>query len=688
MKTILHTILLLLFFFSFGHLQCQSKKADSLAQLLNQHHTIDTVKVKLLLDLGFSLYLTNTDTVNVLASKALKLSESLNYEIGKARSLRLKGILYDMKTNYPMALEFYQKSLTISEKIDYKKGVADCLNSMGVIYSNQGNEDQAKEYYEKALAIFRELDDQRGVSFCLNNIGVIYYEQKKLHKAMDYFKRSLKIDEKLGSKGGIAIGLNNIGEVYRDIGKYDSAIDYLNRALQLTIEIQDIYGQSYLYKDFGSVYYLLGDYQKALEFAKMSLEFALYNDYFDIQKDVYLQLAKIYEKLNNYKEAYQNHKKHKVLSDSIYSKKDMEKTIGLEYHYKYEKERQEAQLLQQEELKRQAIIRNALIVGFILMIILTLLIIRGLLQKSKTNKLLSQKNDNIQKKSQLVQEQNEEIQQLYEELSAANEVLFTQNEELENHRNNLESLVKERTMELERAKQKAEESDRLKSAFLTNMSHEIRTPLNAIIGFADLLSDPDLDQGTKNELHAHMNHSTETLLKLIDDIFDLAKIESGQLSINKTEVNVLGLIKKLMPIYEDKKKKLKKTDIEFKLSTSEEQLVLNTDPIRLQQILINLIDNALKFTESGFVEVGYNYAENDKNTIVFYVKDTGIGMNREQVNYIFERFIKLEEDTTKIYRGAGLGLAISKNIVELLDGRLWVESEVGKGSTFFFSIPV
>ncbi|HKK59424.1 MAG TPA: tetratricopeptide repeat protein [Salinivirga sp.] len=688
MKTILQIVLLFLFSFHFCSLYGQNRKADSLALLLSQHQKTDTIRVKLLNNLGYSLYLTNTDTVKVLAEEALSLSEHLDYDKGKARSLRLMGLHYDMKANYPLALDFYQRSLTISEKIDDKKGISDCLNSIGVIYSDQENYKQAEEYYVKSLEIFQELDDKRGESFTLNNLGVIYYEQKNLEKALEYFKKSLVIDKELGIKGGVGIGLNNIGEVYRDTGEYDSALTYLNNALELTIEIKDIYGQSYLYKDLASVYYLQKNYKQALEYAELSLEYALYNDYFDIQKDVYLQLSKIHAALNNYKKAYNNHVVHKRLNDSIYNEKNLEKTIGLEYHYKYEKEREEARLLQEEELKRQKLIRNSLIVGIILLLIFIIIIVRGWVQKSRINKLLSQKTENIQNKSLQLQEQNEEIQQLYEELSAANEVLFTQKEELEKHRNNLESLVKERTMELERAKDKAEESDRLKSAFLANMSHEIRTPLNAIIGFSDLLADPDIDQQTKNELHSNMNHSNETLLKLIDDIFDIAKIESGQLSIKKEHVAVSDLLGKLIPVYEDKKEKMGKSDISITICQSNNDLVLYTDPFRLQQIFINLIDNALKFTESGFVEVSCDKDKFDGRKVVFFVKDSGIGMNQKQIDYIFDRFIKLEENTTKIYRGAGLGLAISKNIVELLGGELWVESEIGKGSTFYFSIPV
>ena len=688
MKTILLVVLLFLFSFQFCNLHGQNRKADSLSQLLNQHTQNDTIKVNILNNLALSLYLTNTDTLNVLADKALELSRKLNYKKGEANSLRVKGIYYDMRSNFPMALEYYQKALLLSEEIDFKLGISDCLNSIGIIYTDQGNQEQAKEYYLKALKIFKELGDQNNISDCYNNLGVIYYDLKLLDSSLNYYSKSLESYERLGDEGGKALVLNNIGEIYRDKGDYDRALDFFNRSLEISKRIGDIYGISYLYMDIASVYILTQEYSRALSFANRSLQIALDGDYIDIQVIVYKQLATIFENLGNYKSAYENHLQYKKLNDSIYNEKDLEKTIGLEYHYRYEKEKQQAKLLQEEELKRQELIRNALIVGILLLLILIILIVRGWIQKSKNNKLLSQKNENIENKSKLVQKQNEEIQQLYEELSAANEVLFAQKEELEKHRNNLENLVKERTIELKEAKDKAEESDRLKSAFLTNMSHEIRTPLNAIIGFADLLAEPDVDQDTKNDLHTHMSHSAETLLKLIDDIFDIAKIESGQLTIKKERVVLSELMEKLMPVYADKIVKMGKSNISINFCPIENNHVLYTDPIRLQQILINLIDNALKFTESGFVEVSCKKDNKQSDKVVFIVKDSGIGMNQKQIDYIFDRFIKLEENTKKIYRGAGLGLAISKNIVELLGGELWVESEVGKGSRFYFSIPV
>lgn len=281
-----------------------------------------------------------------------------------------------------------------------------------------------------------------------------------------------------------------------------------------------------------------------------------------------------------------------------------------------------------------------------------------------------------------------EIIQKSEEILSQNEEINAQKDELEAHRNHLEALVAERTKDLIIAKEKAEESDRLKSAFLANMSHEIRTPMNAIIGFTDLLSDPDLTKEIKKELTLHINNNTETLLKLIDDIIDIAKIESGQLSVKKTECFVNDILNELLPIYIEKKKSLGKEQIQFTVNLEKSNPKIYTDPLRVKQVLINLIDNAFKFTEEGKVEIGYTHLSSQKNNnLTFFVKDSGIGITMEQQEIIFKRFSKIEDNKKKLYRGAGLGLTISKNITELLGGELWVKSQKDKGSTFYFTVP-
>lgn len=289
---------------------------------------------------------------------------------------------------------------------------------------------------------------------------------------------------------------------------------------------------------------------------------------------------------------------------------------------------------------------------------------------------------------EILQQKNEiEAQRNY--LEQQKKFIGQQNLELEKHRSRLEQLVKERTSELVIAKEHAEESDRLKSAFLANMSHEIRTPMNAIVGFSNLLKDPSISAEEKEEFTQQITLNSSTLLQLIEDIIDISKIEAGQLFFEIKLFNVNSLLNDLLITFLQKRNSTYNKEINLTLHLGvENSYAIYTDPLRLQQVLSNLIDNALKFTDQGFVEFGYTLEESASVPMIkFYVKDSGIGLTQEQQKLIFNRFTKIENDKNKLYRGTGLGLVISKSIINLLGGQIYVESELYKGSTFYFTIP-
>lgn len=239
---------------------------------------------------------------------------------------------------------------------------------------------------------------------------------------------------------------------------------------------------------------------------------------------------------------------------------------------------------------------------------------------------------------------------------------------------------------LHEARKKAIESDKLKSAFLANMSHEIRTPMNGIIGFANLLKMGDIDKDQQLEYIGFIEKCGSSLLNLIDDIIDISKIESGQITIRKTDVSVNDLLNDLYSVFDNIRESENKKEVELKLVLpGVSDLCTSTDPFRLKQIISNLLNNALKFTEKGMVEFGYNIKDQE---IEFYVKDTGVGIPKDKFEVIFDCFGQVVDTQRQNQRGTGLGLAISGNLTKMLGGRMWLESEVGKGSAFYFTIPL
>jgi PAS domain S-box-containing protein len=233
------------------------------------------------------------------------------------------------------------------------------------------------------------------------------------------------------------------------------------------------------------------------------------------------------------------------------------------------------------------------------------------------------------------------------------------------------------------AKEKAEESDRLKSAFLANMSHEIRTPLNSIIGFSELLNDPHFEPEQKTEFTKAVIENGNNLLVIISDIMDLSMLEARQIKIKKEQFAINKLFVDLKNEFNAKVSN-KGLKLQMNFPSDYSDLVIESDYYRIRQIFNNLIGNALKFTNNGFIEIGFLPIEKG---IEFFVRDTGIGIGSEFHEDIFERFRQVDESKTRKYGGNGLGLSISKNLVEMLGGKIRVESEVGKGSVFYFSLP-
>jgi PAS domain S-box-containing protein len=243
--------------------------------------------------------------------------------------------------------------------------------------------------------------------------------------------------------------------------------------------------------------------------------------------------------------------------------------------------------------------------------------------------------------------------------------------------------------ELIKSKEKAEESDRLKSAFLTNMSHELRTPLNAIIGFSGLMLDSGPDQNTIGYSKIILK-SGQHLLSLVEDIFDSTMIETGQTKINYEKTEIVSLLQEVKDIIHGERINEDKTDIELILNIkeTENRIFLVTDSRKLKQVLLNLLRNALKFTDQGHIEFGFTeITEAENNIIQFYVKDTGIGIDKKYHDTIFNIFRQIDDTHTRKFGGMGVGLSIAKKIVELLGGKIWVESQEAKGSVFYFTVP-
>lgn len=258
------------------------------------------------------------------------------------------------------------------------------------------------------------------------------------------------------------------------------------------------------------------------------------------------------------------------------------------------------------------------------------------------------------------------------ELIIANKELLIQNKE-----------KGERAIELIEAKEKAEDADRLKTEFLNNMSHEIRTPMNGILGFSEFLNDPNLEDNKRKSFVKIIQNSGNQLLRVIDDIIEISRLETKQVKLREEKVNLNDLLFELFSIF-DLKAKENEISLHLEKGLSDSDSVILLDSLKLHKVISNLLENALKFTNKGQIHFGYKLKD-DK--LEFYVSDTGIGIPKEKLEIIFDRFSQADKELSKKVGGLGLGLSIAKENVMLLGGDISVESRMMRGSTFSFDIP-
>jgi len=250
------------------------------------------------------------------------------------------------------------------------------------------------------------------------------------------------------------------------------------------------------------------------------------------------------------------------------------------------------------------------------------------------------------------------------------------------------TVQKEKELQLKIAKEKAEEADLLKSSFLANMSHEIRTPLNAIMGFSSLISDYDIDSDDSVKFIDIIQTNSKQLLNVIDDVLLVAKLQVKQVKVYSSVFLIDQLLQELYSNFNKEIKLFIEKEVEIKLEIYENERIekLETDKVKLNQILNKLIRNAIKFTSKGTISFGYEIRDN--NELVFFVKDTGVGISQDKQKIIFQKFRQADDSSTRQFGGTGLGLSIVKGLIDLLEGNLWIESEESKGANFYFTIPL
>ncbi len=553
------------------------------------------------------------------------------------------------------ALTMADEILEQSKKINYLRGQGRAFNLKGSCYWLQGVYDSGLETLHKANFLAKQIKDRRLEARVLNNFGNIYRDLGDLANALSYYENALVINEELEDNFSQSINLHSIANLLYDLNDFDSALEYALRCLPIFESEHDDIRLIAIFNTLGNIYFKQEEFQEALRYFEDNLKQS------EPETVPYVLaesgLGKVYCKMNNH-EAANKHLTHSLSQAQQLG--NVEVQIICHYYLGI--------LMMEEQNLNGALLHLESAFGLA---------------------------DNYSRKHD-VMSIHETLSVLYDQMNNIPKAFYhlktyeKLKEEIfkQTTFNKLRNLQIRQQIELaQKEKEVAERTAQLKQQFMANMSHEIRTPMNAIVGMTRLLLDKEPREDQKKYLQA-IRLSSDNLLVIINDILDLSKIEAGKIVIEETDFSLREVMQSMVDML---MLKAEEKHIDFKLDIDPSiPKKLIGDPTRINQILINLAGNAIKFTEKGHVGVKATSLKKGEETICvqFEVRDTGIGIAADYVDKIFESFTQAGTDVARKFGGTGLGLTISKQLVGLMNGEINVKSELGKGTTFIVTVPL
>lgn len=570
-----------------------------------------------------------------------------NREQELARSYVLLGIAQERQGRFNEAIKSYFNALFIFDKLNDLDGIADCYNNIGLIYKEQKRFYLAEVYFNKSLDLAAKIattnEDAR--INAINNLAILYQETGKVSKALPYFLEVYEYDKKSNSTENLGLSYNNLGVIYTLLKDYKKALDFLRKATEIKKNSESLDDLSNSYNNLGFCFYGMKLYDSAEFYYKKGEFLAKRGSYLSFLQESYIGLADVYAAKGEFPLALKYEKLNNGLKDTLYranGPNSIDKLKGDYITLKQEKDESEV-LIQTERTRiRRIFIWFVLALFSVLMILMWFYVVKV----KKNNTQLNQKQKKIEIQNKILQVKNIEILQ---------------------------------------AKEAAEEAAKVKSQFISTISHEIRTPLNAIIGATNLLNQNFPNQDQIENLNI-LKISSDNLLSLVNNILDFSKMEAGKMQFENIEFNLKNIVLDIRDLFSIK---AAEKGVELLVNYDEKiPAVLKGDPLRINQLLINLVSNALKFTEKGYVKVDLSMQLSTVNHALIHVKvsDTGIGISSQKQTQIFESFTQADGTITRKFGGSGLGLSICKRILENLNSKLQLSSEPGVGSTFYFSI--
>jgi len=621
-----------------------------------RHQAIDSLLAKALI-LGSENYI----KARTLADSAGKLSIKNNYAKGEAEALRVKGLTQFYGIQYAKALPLFIESYNLYKSIGDTVGMSSAKNNIAITYSYQGLIEKSLEMQRENLALLENTQFHNEIAKTLNNIAVDLKNLGQLSHALNYYFKALEIAEKHNLRSAIGNYCNNIGNIYIETNNLDSALYYFQKSLTIRLETNDKQGIKNTYQGLGQYYSNTKNYKKAIEYFEKSMtiakEIGIVYEIASTAKD----LSKIYAKVGDFKKAYKNKSLYSQMNDSLKSVEVVQLITRIELESAFEKER-EVQRLAKEKTEaenkltqlRQKNFRNILLIVLLVLILLIALVYRNYLLKKHHNIALSIHNNEI----------------------------LEQKEEILAQRNSIET-----------QKKHLQELNDTKDKLFSIIAHDLINPLGAMLGLSENMIGSIKqceDENVKSNfilLHQTIWHT----FSLLQNLLEWAKTQTGRIAFNPMPAKLNEIIDGNIELH---KLMLYKKNLSLQFTSNGNALVF-VDQNMLNTIIRNLISNAIKFTpENGKIDIHYFDCEDSKdlvgceeNFVLLSIKDTGVGIEKNIIDKLFNINVGYTSYGTNNEKGTGLGLALSKEFVDMNRGKIWVESELGIGTTFKIALP-
>ncbi|MEM9776125.1 MAG: ATP-binding protein [Chloroflexota bacterium] len=565
----------------------------------------------------------------VNAKRSFEIYQELNIALEMYEVAKLLGRIYWQVGDYPKALQCTINTVDYALQLDDSDREAKARNNLSILYADQGLSDKSLEEIQKAISLYRNNGNVFEENRSIHNLATIHFDFGDLEKAsenaliaLEFFNKPNSEIEESELETEKANVLSELGRIYAKKQQEEQALTYLNLALASSVKTKSLNIQQAILADIGRVYLKQKELQKAKGYLDQSVELSNLIGSKKGLSECYNALSEIYEQMGDYQSALHYQK---------FFFKEYESVFGEEQDEK----------LQQLEVKFRV--------------------------------------DSVQREAELLTDKNEALQDLANELD--NEV-NRKTAELRIALKNEKSLKRSLAIALNKEK----EVNRLKSNIINTISHEFRTPLNAIIGYSELLSDDLAESEDDTSFYIEdvnkIQKAGRHLLGLINDALDLSKLEDDNVELEITTFDISATVgHAIESINQEMMSSHNQLSVKNSLPSSE----VTSDEAKVKQIITNLLSNAAKFTQNGFVEI--NIAERDDEFVLIQIKDTGIGIPTENLEHIFEPFFQVESSLSRNYEGNGNGLAIGTNFARLIGGQILVQSDLGTGSTFSFMLP-